>query len=61
MPCNLRKANRTPDEAGMIPHPWPHEPTQLELARAAKRLGGALPTPRDWKDYLYWDGELEAG
>jgi len=55
------KANRTPAESGMIPVPWPYQPTQVELARAARRLGKAMPTPRDWKDFLYWDGELDAG
>jgi len=61
IPCNLRKANRTPHEAGMQPQPWPYEPTQLELAKAARRLGKAMPTPRDWKDFIYWDGELDTG
>jgi len=59
--CNVMKANRTPAESGMNPVPWPYQPTQLELARAARRLGKAMPTPRDWKDFLYWDGELDAG
>lgn len=58
--CNMRKANRTPQEAGMIPNPWPFEPSQIELARASRRLGKGMPTPKDWKDFLYWEGELES-
>jgi hypothetical protein len=45
----------------MIPNPFPYEPTQLELARSAARIGKSMPTPRDWKDFIYWDGELDDG
>lgn len=58
--CNMRKADRTPQEAGMIPTPWPHRPSQLDLAKAARRLVKAMPTPVDWRDYLYWEVELES-
>jgi 5-methylcytosine-specific restriction endonuclease McrA len=57
--CNARKADRLPEQAGMIPTPYPYEPTQLELARSAARIGRNLPTPQDWKDFIYWDGELD--
>lgn len=59
--CNARKADRLPEDAGMIPNPFPYEPTQLELARSAARIGKSMPTPRDWKDFIYWDGELDDG
>lgn len=58
--CNLKKADRLPAEAGMIPDPWPYEPSQMEMARSARRLGKAVPTPTCWRDFIYWDGELES-
>lgn len=58
-PCNLRKGGRTPVEAGMHPRIRPHQPTTFEL----QQHGRAFP-PRflheTWRDYLYWDTELEA-
>jgi len=58
--CNAKKANFLPAEVGMFPNPWPYEPTQMELAKSASRLGKSMPTPTDWKDFIYWDGELGA-
>ena len=56
--CNLRKGGRLPKQAGMYPHRWPHVPTVREL----QENGRAFP-PRHlhetWRDYLYWDTELE--
>lgn len=57
--CNMKKADRLPQEAHMVPNPWPYEPTQMQLAKSSARLGKSMPTPRDWKDFIYWDGELE--
>ena len=58
-PCNLRKGGRTPAEAHMHPRIPPHQPTTFEL----QQNGRAFP-PRflheTWRDYLYWDTELEA-
>ncbi len=58
-PCNLRKGGRTPREAGMHPRIRPHQPTTFQL----QQNGRAFP-PRflheTWRDYLYWDTELEA-
>lgn len=59
--CNGRKANRTPSECRMFPDPPPKAPTQFELAAAARALVRSAPAPRDWIDYIYWDGELETG
>ena len=59
--CNCRKGNRTPEEAGMFPSRPPRRPTQFELARAAKALVRSSPVPKGWLDFIYWDGELEAG
>ncbi len=58
-PCNLRKGGRTPAEAHMpLPH-RPHRPTSWEL----QDHGRSFPPNHlheSWRDYLYWDVELEA-
>ena len=57
---NLRKANRTPKQAGMRLLRPPFEPTAHQLDAAARRqplaAGGLHQT---WMDYLYWGAELE--
>lgn len=58
MPCNLRKANRTPKESKMFPTPVPRKPTQFELARAAKKLNKLTPVQSDWVSFIYWDSEI---
>ncbi len=57
-PCNLRKANKTPAEAGMYPAHYPFAPSVNEL----HRNGRAFPPNYlhdSWLDYLYWDTELD--
>ncbi len=57
-PCNLRKGGRTPEAAGMFPRTKPYRPTRRELQEA----GRAFPPNylhESWRDYLYWDTELE--
>ncbi|WP_374764758.1 HNH endonuclease [Yunchengibacter salinarum] len=57
-PCNLAKGGRTPDEAGMHPRVWPHRPT----AHVLNENGRAFPPNylhESWRDFLYWDVELE--
>lgn len=59
-PDNLRKANRTPREAGMSLLRKPFEPTPQELDSAARSLPlvkGELH--QTWMDFLYWDSELQ--
>jgi 5-methylcytosine-specific restriction endonuclease McrA len=57
-PCNLRKGNRLPKDAGMIPAQKPCQPTVHELHRNGRRFPpNYLHT--SWRDYLYWDSELE--
>ena len=56
--CNLKKGGRLPDEAKMYPAVYPHVPTVQEL----QRNGRAFPPNylhESWRDYLYWDTELE--
>ena len=56
--CNLHKANRTPLEAGMPLIRSPFRPTSYQL----RNMGRGLPQNwlhESWRDYLYWDSELE--
>ncbi|MBN35039.1 MAG: HNH endonuclease [Rhodospirillaceae bacterium] len=56
--CNMKKANRTPKEAGMPPIMVPASPTTYQL----RENGRGFPPNflhEDWRDYLYWDSELE--
>ncbi len=56
--CNLRKANRTPREAGMRLMREPREPGNWEL----QENGRGFPPNflhESWRDFLYWDSELE--
>ena len=58
-PCNLRKGGRTPHEARMHPRHRPIRPTTFEL----HENGRAFPPNylhESWRDYLYWDTELES-
>lgn len=57
-PCNLKKGGRTPEEARMHPLTRPWRPTRHQLMEA----GRAFPPNylhESWRDYLYWDSELE--
>jgi hypothetical protein len=54
----LRKGGRTPSEAQMHPHRDPIRPTSWQL----QEHGRAFPPNylhASWRDYLYWDVELE--
>jgi 5-methylcytosine-specific restriction endonuclease McrA len=57
--CNLEKGNRLPAESGMAPR---HRPTQPST-HLLRENGRAFPPNflhRSWRDFLYWDTELEA-
>ena len=59
-PCNLRKGHRLPRDVGMVPLREPQEPTTFQL----QRNGRAFPPNylhESWRDFLYWDTELESG
>ena len=56
--CNLKKANRLPEEAGMFPRTPPEEPTVWELHHAGRRFPPNF-LHESWVDFLYWDSELE--
>jgi 5-methylcytosine-specific restriction endonuclease McrA len=56
--CNLAKGNKLPKECGMAPRSRPRRPTTYDLQRA----GRAFPPNylhESWRDFLYWDTELE--
>jgi len=57
-PCNLKKANRTPEEAGMPLIQDALEPSVRRLNQVAQRLPSS-DVHHSWLDYLYWDSELE--
>ena len=57
--CNLRKGSRLPRECAMHPRMSPRQPTTWEL----QDQGRAFPPNylhRSWRDFLYWDSELES-
>jgi 5-methylcytosine-specific restriction endonuclease McrA len=56
--CNLTKGSRLPRECGMRPLSRPTVPTMYEL----QECGRAFPPNflhESWRDFLYWDSELE--
>ena len=58
-PCNLRKGGRTPRQARMILAEEPIRPTSWHL----QENGRSFPPNylhQSWRDWLYWDIELEA-
>jgi len=58
--CNLRKGNRLPHQAHMHPKRSPFQPSTFEL----QENGRGFPPNylhQSWRDFLYWDSELEAG
>ena len=57
---NLRKANKTPRQAGMKLLREPFEPNAFQLDKAARRRPLAKSSLHNsWMDFLYWDAELE--
>jgi 5-methylcytosine-specific restriction endonuclease McrA len=56
VPCNRRKGARTPEEAGMTLRRAPRRPAASSIFRVSI---GMRRTPDSWRDYLYWNAELE--
>jgi len=54
--CNSRKANRTPEQAGMKLRTKPVQPKSLPVQTIKLRQQSA---PNQWRDYLFWTGALE--
>ncbi|MBL4863717.1 MAG: HNH endonuclease [Rhodobiaceae bacterium] len=57
-PCNLRKGGKLPKDAGMVPMQAPFRPTVNELHKNGRRFPPNY-LHDSWRDYLYWDSELE--
>lgn len=55
--CNRRKGGRTPAEAGMRVIRPPRRPVRPATVRIAV---GLRDTPASWRDYLYWNVELDS-
>ena len=53
--CNRRKGGRTPLQAGMRVIRQPTRPTR---SPAVRLTFGLRNTPDSWRDYLYWNVEL---
>jgi len=56
--CNLLKGNRLPKQSGLYPRQRPVQPTTFML----QDNGRAFPPNylhESWRDYLYWDTELD--
>ena len=57
-PCNLKKGGRTPKGAGMNLRSLPHRPTVFSMMN----IGRSYPPNYlhdSWRDFLYWDSELD--
>ena len=54
--CNRRKGGRTPAQAGMSLIRTPKRPSK---APAVRLTIGLRHTPDSWRDYLYWNVELD--
>ncbi|WP_182968405.1 MULTISPECIES: HNH endonuclease [Gluconacetobacter] len=57
-PCNLMKGSRMPYELHMYPRRTPAQPSTWEL----QENGRSFPPNylhESWRDYLYWDSELD--
>ena len=57
-PCNLKKGGRTPRQAGMHIEAEPIRPTSWQLQDHGKSFPPNY-LHQSWRDYLYWDVELE--
>lgn len=55
--CNRRKDARTPEEAGMPLRRLPRRPAPAPIFRVTI---GLRKTPESWRNWLYWNAELES-
>jgi 5-methylcytosine-specific restriction endonuclease McrA len=58
-PCNLRKGSKMPREINMIPRQEPRRPTGYELQQRGRHFPPNY-LHESWRDFLYWDSELES-
>ncbi len=57
-PCNMKKGGRTPKQAHMTLHRTPIRPTSWQLQQKGKSYPPNF-LHETWRDWLYWDVELE--
>ncbi len=57
-PCNLIKGNRLPHLSGMLPIQQPYQPTTYQLQENGRKFPPNF-LHQSWRDFLYWDTELE--
>ena len=56
--CNLAKGSQMPNECGLHPHFAPRAPSANDLHEAGREFPPRF-LHQSWRDYLYWDSELE--
>ena len=56
--CNRRKGGQTPAEAGMKLLRVPRRPESAPAVRI-KLSVGVQQAPESWRDFLYWNVELD--
>lgn len=56
-PCNAKKDNKTPEQAGMRLLKKPEKPKSLPVV--AFHLNASESIPDAWRNWVYWHGELK--
>ena len=56
--CNLAKGSRMPNECGLRPRHAPRAPSTHDLHEAGREFPPRF-LHQSWRDYLYWDSDLE--
>jgi 5-methylcytosine-specific restriction endonuclease McrA len=57
-PCNARKSDRTPAQAGMRLRTRPIKPKSLPIMMVHIDRNASIPD--QWRNFFYWHGELES-
>jgi len=57
-PCNLRKGNQLPRQVGMLPLTPPFQPSSTQLQEHGRQFPPNY-LHHSWRDFLYWDSELD--
>ena len=58
--CNLVKGNLMPRECHMFPLTEAYQPTAFQLQENGRQFPPGF-LHESWRDFLYWDSELESG
>jgi 5-methylcytosine-specific restriction endonuclease McrA len=57
--CNMKKGNRTPEQAGLKLRRPPRVPSPAEIDRVGRKMAFMHKhLHRTWLDFLYWDSEI---